>query len=125
MSTPNAELAYKVLDTATANHEHLNMGSWGWSVNGSPVRLDDLTGPDCGTVACLAGWTVAMAGYGVDSSGMVYDAKGDMVHVWVDALAAELLGITGDQRDRLFYAHEAEIHSRIAEIFGPRPAVTA
>ena len=121
-TTPNAELAYRVLDLATANGDRFDMGGWGWGPDIS-VGLDELTddGAECGTSACLAGWTVALHSYRVGSDASVYDAHGNRLGSKADAVAAELLGLTEDEADRLFYAPNDSIDSRVAEIFGPRP----
>jgi hypothetical protein len=120
MTQPNAELAYRVLDTARANGEHFDMGDWGDSPDGSPVNLDDLTQPNCGTTACLAGWTVALAGYSVNSHAAVFNADGEYVG---DAtrMAMDMLRIDADQAEDLFYASTEYVGLAVAEIFGPRP----
>lgn len=124
MTAPNAELAYKVLDLAGEHEGHFDMANWAWDYDnsrGEPLRLEDLTGSRCGTTACLAGWTVALAGYAVDSNSNVYDAKGQCLDRKANDLAAEMLGLTDQQRDDLFYVATENVDSAVAEIFGPRP----
>jgi hypothetical protein len=118
--TPNAARAYRVLDRARAAGT-LNMGGWAQR-NGfrATVDLDELTS-ECGSTACLAGWTVADAGYAVDSEGGVFSADGARVgEVW--AMAAQLLAISDEDAARLFYSTSAGVDRAVAEIFGPRPA---
>jgi hypothetical protein len=122
VTAPNAELAYKVLDAALAHEGHFDMAAWGDTATGRPASIADLTSPNCGTVACLAGWTVAMAGHSVDSGADLYDASGNSLGRKADDLAAELLGITEQEAGDLFYSSNDDVEDRIAEIFGPRPA---
>lgn len=117
---PNAELAYRVLDIARAHGEHFNMGDWGDSPDGSPINLDDLTRPDCGTTACLAGWTVALAGYRIDSHATAYDVHGNVVG-GVAEMAGDMLGLSEDEADDLFYESTEGVGRKVAELFGPRP----
>jgi len=117
---PNAELAWRVLDTARANDEHFFMGYWAESPDDRLVDLEDLTGPACGTTACLAGWTVAMAGYKVSSTAQVYDASGERVGDAV-VMAADMLGITALQAKRLFHVSTPGVEWAVTQIFGPRP----
>jgi hypothetical protein len=48
--TPNAELAYKVLDHIDAHPQQWRQGWW-------------FTELDCGTAACFAGWACVLSGY--------------------------------------------------------------
>lgn len=117
-AVPNAARAYAALDLARA-HRALNMGEW---VDGpiDRVGLAELTAAEpCGTTACLAGWTAALAGYDVDSTGRVYLHGAKVGHV--EYVAAELLGLTIGQAQNLFYATEYELDELVAEFFGPRP----
>lgn len=119
--TPNAALAYQVLDLARASGDSFEMSSWAWSLDGEPVGLDDLTKHDCGTTACLAGWTAAVMGYKVDSAARVFDSDGNEVSQEADLFAAGILGIDADQAGRLFYSSDSQVGRLVAEIFGPRP----
>jgi len=124
MTAPNAALAYKVLDLATANPDRLDMEQWSSGL----VDLTDLTSEvdqGCGTTACYAGWTAAHAGYKVHERGEVYRADGGIVSEDIEQFAARLLGITGQQADYLFYVADDDLSGAVAEIFGPRPAVTS
>jgi hypothetical protein len=116
--TPNAALAYKVLDAARAV-DRLEMADW----TNSGIRaigIEDLTGEVCGTTACLAGWTVALAGLKVNSEGHVFDGSGIAIGE-VEYIAAGMLGITYLTAEDLFYCDNEGLDERLAEIFGPRP----
>lgn len=119
MSAPNAELAYRVLDTARAV-DRLDMDEWSNSGD-KPIGLAELTAVEtCGTTACLAGWTAAMHGLKVDTAGRVYDASGtDVGHV--EYVAADLLGISSGQAHDLFYVENEDLDEAFVEVFGPRP----
>jgi hypothetical protein len=133
VTTPNAELAYKVLDHIDAHPEQWDQKAW-------------LKGTDCGTAACFAGWAVVLAGHDVtfdtepEADGSHYyatiDGSGSRT---VSATAARDLGIedafvpcrncagcgyTSDASHDLFDSdNDREDLGRIvAEIFGPRPA---
>jgi hypothetical protein len=117
---PNAELAYRVIDTARAA-QTLKMGFWAMKAGGhGPVTLADLTAPSCGMTACMAGWTEALAGNSVDIGGNVYDAEGKYLGA-AKRLAAERLGISRDESEDLFFGEEEDLDDKIAAIFGPRP----
>lgn len=125
MTTPNAELAYRALDTARA-HDQLDMHSWvnNWLGAVDAVGLAELTADaTCGTTACFAGWVTALAGYKVTVGGRVFDDVDDIGHV--QNVAANLLGITMEQSEDLFFVGDADIDAKVVEIFGPRPAVTS
>lgn len=119
MTTPNAELAYRVLDLALAHPDHFDMNTWAQGDDDEPVTLETLTGPPCGTTACLAGWTAAHAGWQVDSDGYAYN--GDQ-REWAELIAADLLGLDEYQASDLFHASNSRVPTLFAEIFGPRPA---
>ncbi len=115
--TPNAELAYKVLDHIDAHPEQHDQRSWTEKVG-------------CGTVACFAGWTCLLSG-----DEPVPDDDGDIdVEVWVDGnivripqRATHLLGLPYDRQPgwghHLFDPANSreDLHRLVAEIFGPRP----
>jgi hypothetical protein len=58
------------------------------------ARIMDLEDPDCKTIACIAGFTLAVAG-------VAFDWK--VGGVGFDETARELLGLTPTQARRLFY----------------------
>lgn len=115
MSTPNAELAYKVLDYIDAHPAEWHQRSW-----------------VCGSAACFAGWAVRLSGcviaqkYPDDpDSAYVTDGPQGIVGQQVGDAAEYVLGMRRykDGRDDLFDAwNTREDLGRItAEIFGPRP----
>ncbi len=128
---PNAELAYRVLDQIDAHPTHFDMSSWvrfGERPSDRPdgiVTLDDLTNPACGTTACFAGWAVALSGYAMDDSGIAVhpDPPTDEMHA--EELAAQLLGLTGEEADDLFNVADDYIHAEVRDIFGARPEARA
>jgi hypothetical protein len=117
--TPNAALAYKVLDHIDAHPEQHEQSVW-------------TTMTYCGTAACFAGWTCLLSG-----DRLVEDEDGDTdVEVWVGGnirripeRAAELLGIPYAPLFVLPYGHDLfnpgnereDLGRLVAEIFGPRP----
>lgn len=120
MTTPNTELAYRALDAATAYPDHFKMDMWVRHPKDAPVGLDELTGTDCGTTACLAGWAAALNGYQIDYRGHVY-RNGQPIYRDIETLAEELLGISEDTSAWLFYVGDDEIADAVAKVFGPRP----
>jgi hypothetical protein len=123
-TTPNAELAYRVLDHIDAHPEQWHQGVW--------IARDK----DCGTVGCFAGWTCLLAGdtaafdhidpqhatrVTISGNGPQYDRS-------IDSRAFELLGITPDEAAGLFEASNdrRDLRSLVHIFFGPRPTpVTA
>lgn len=125
-------LAYEVWDAIQKNRHHFDMAYWAkksvddlWSDN--VISLADLLGDrECGTTACLAGWTATMAGYRVAEGGAVMSAEGGMViNPDVADFAAGLLGLAKREADYLFLCADEEIEERFVEVFGPRPDPTA
>lgn len=121
MTTPNAELAYRVLDQIDA-HPELHRQRW-W-----------LTVADCGTAACFAGWACILSG---DEPVIPFDGEpGDefshvrtadtKIHVGDHARALLGLDSSVEGRDRaaeLFFDDNTreDLHRIVAEVFGPRP----
>jgi hypothetical protein len=106
--TPNAELAYAVLDHIDAHPEQWRQGEW---------------------AACFAGWAVRLSGVQLDAgTDRVFDGPAELLGLEIDEAADRLLGITtellnerehGDPYDGL---HTREsLGSVVAEIFGTRP----
>lgn len=125
---PNADLAYRALDLINQHREHFDMRTWA-DRNGFfssiVVTLDDLTGMEneCGTVACFAGWVVALEGYGIDTYG---NAVRGVEKERVADVAANLLRIECDNVDNLFFRTATSVIAEaVADIFGPRPEVKA
>lgn len=116
--TPNAELAYRVLDQIDAHPESWNQGTW-----------------DCGTAACFAGWAVRLSGGKVDPLGdsldpSVTEGPDEIVGLAVDVAAERLLrsdcrSAATDAEDAgdLFGAFNTreDLGQLVARIFGPRP----
>lgn len=124
MNAPNAELAYRVLDHIDAHPEQWDQGIY-------------IGKAECGTVACFAGWTALLSGgkpgffaYS-DETSWLEDGLG---FVAVADRAERLLHASryierGDDEpyDDLFGGSNTreDLGRLVAEIFGPRPAVTA
>jgi hypothetical protein len=75
---------------------------WGWTGNSLAIQEQN---PPCGTVACLAGNTALMEGYKAPSQingrfECMISPRGATVRI--DRTAKRILGLTEDQRDRLF-----------------------
>jgi len=122
--TPNADLAYKVLDHIDAHPESWDQKRW-W----------------CGTSGCYAGWTVELSGERIDEGNQVRVGPDEFDVVHVGERAAQLLGFDGeahlngiawealgrpddDEDAEAFGAcNTREDLGRIVEaVFGPRPA---
>lgn len=116
--TPNAELAYKVLDAVNAHRNAFNMFNW-WDGPDEKVTLKDLTEEKCGTAACFAGWAIALSG--CDLGGGI-SRDGEYVSYSYRSFAQTLLRLNGDQADELFFGDGSDIEEVIFQIFGPRPA---
>ena len=121
--TPNAELAWRVLDHIDAHPETWDQ-SWWFIVT------------DCGTTGCFAGWTCVLSGDTPDTPGpigaLAIGEGSSMVELAQQGgyrhaadRAAELLGFgANDARaDELFGAGNTreDLGRLVAEIFGPRP----
>jgi hypothetical protein len=126
MTTPNAQLAYRVLDHIDAHPE-----LWNQAVYIGPA--------DCNTAACFAGWVCLLSGEEPDYEQPVLEEyptallKSGMT---VPGRAQQLLGVsryltdhTGDDDDErdlfLEWNDRDTLGELVAEIFGPRPAVTS
>lgn len=117
MTTPNAELAYAVLDQIDAHPEQWFQGLW--------IGRDE-----CGTSGCFAGWTCLLSG---DVPAFEHGDEEDTEYVAIDGTlryiplrAAELLGIeyrVGYIYDTLFDPSNKrdDLGRLVSEIFGPRP----
>ena len=87
---------FEAVARAIHNHpDHFDMDSF---VNVGP----------CGTTACIAGWALSLS---MPTAGTrpLENLRGrfrDPASPGVEATAAVLLGLTGDQRDKLFYVGE-------------------
>jgi hypothetical protein len=122
--TPNAELAYRVLDHIDAHPEQHNQRVW----------IEDRG--DCGTAACMAGWTCLLSGDQPRFHGDGDPEAEFVIHAgvtrgdYIPDRAAELLGMKPDGGAqtgfRLFEPSNTreDLGRLVAEIFGPRPEPT-
>jgi hypothetical protein len=133
MPGKNVELARKVRELTRRLPQVFDMGDWFYLGRGdrgdAGIRTAEevLADPQCGTVACFAGWTCLLSGYAMDEDGFVYregakiQRRADATH-WYSLHAAtaarELLGIDPVEAERLFYARESDLDARLAEVFG-------
>lgn len=126
--TPNATLAYRVLDHIDAHPDQWNQGLY--------------IGPaDCGTVACFAGWTCLLSG----EKAAYIDGRTGYSTAWLIGHEGEPQSVP-DRAEQLLRAGRLVVHEDedeedwdlfgpsntredlgwlVAEIFGPRPAVTS
>jgi hypothetical protein len=82
-----AELGRQVLDHVTGHRDQLNMLIWG-----------EPAAPDCGTAACLGGWTLLLSGYGLLGPNEFTRPDGTAVPpALVGSEAAYLLRLTTDE----------------------------
>lgn len=119
MTAPNAELAYKVLDHIDANPNEWKQSTW-----------------QCGSAACFAGWAIRLSGGTLSERPIPDVVKGpeELIGLVVDEAAYRVLGIDdvtagdlgNDDDDWLFGEDNTrdDLGRLVAEIFGPRPAVT-
>jgi hypothetical protein len=113
--TPNAELAYAVLDQIDAHPETWNQAVY-----------------DCGTAACFAGWAVRLSGWtagkDLDEWTVVVDGPDNLLGVHVsDAATIALRSECTFGEEDLFasYQTRSDLGRLVAEIFGPRPGGAA
>lgn len=118
MTTPNAALAYKVLDHIDAHPESWNQRTW-W----------------CETAGCFAGWACALSGdkpvqydYGYLAGGIsVADRASQHLGFegW-DGLEQKHMELNPSEDRGLFseFNTREDLGRMVEEIFGPRPAVT-
>lgn len=117
MTTPNAELAYAVLDHIDAHPEQWQQSTW-------------MHKTDCGTAACFAGWACFLSGEkpGDDELLGITLSTG----VPIPDRAEQLLGasrfvyslVDGELEDEDLFGEfntREDLGRLVAEIFGPRP----
>jgi hypothetical protein len=111
--------AYEVLDFIEAHPEKLRMSAWIYNGSHVPLMGYDKARAisECGTAACFAGWAALLAGRTFVGYGLL---DGDE---WVFEYSADLLGLDGEEEDRLFWWAKDldEVREVVAEIYGPRP----
>lgn len=121
-TTPNAALAYRVLDHIDAHPEQWNQGLY-------------IGKAECGTVACFAGWACLLSGeeplFSMWDPNETSWLRAGRDEFPVSERAQQLLGVSryvehDDQEhdDDLFGGHNTreDLGRLVAEIFGPRPA---
>jgi hypothetical protein len=115
MTTPNAELAYKVLDQIDLHPELWDQASWS---------------KGCGTSYCFAGWALTLAGRTLrDYEGddgirrMQLDDTREVLSGTVSLAASRELGLTHWDGELLFEPDNTReaLGELVAEFFGPRP----
>lgn len=79
--------------------ERFNMRSWWSAVTGGGLKLygtrpEEFTA-ECGTAACVAGWTVSV----FRPRSPLNEFRGD----WVEDVAGLILGLSSDEADKLFF----------------------
>ena len=85
----NLPLAKAVLDKIVSEPESHDQGNWAYKT-------------ECGTVCCIAGWTMLLSGeYEFNDSGYITDHEGYRVGHFM--AGAELLGLDFEQANNLFY----------------------
>jgi hypothetical protein len=111
--TPNAALAYRVLDHIDAHPEEWDQTDW-----------------QCGTSACFAGWAIRFSGGVMDNDidGTVVAGPAELIGMVADSAALKVLRITDRQAgwnagEWLFSDSNTreDLGRLVAEIFGPRP----
>lgn len=112
-TTPNAELAYRVLDHIDAHPEAWQQGLW-------------VT--DCGTAYCFAGWALTMTGHTLGPDGYGVRLDGQVVDgLKVRRAATAELAITEFEAAELFASSNdrEDLGTIVSGIFGPRPGGAA
>lgn len=106
-ATPQ-EVARITLENIEADPDGFNMGSW--ASLGSDTAGDWGIAPDrvpsmCGTTLCAAGWIAHALGWAVGASGSAVHPVTDQQSE-VGTIGRSALGLTPEQADRIWYAHE-------------------
>jgi hypothetical protein len=91
-------LGRKVLDHVTAHREQFDMSEWGYN------------DPECGTKACLAGWTLLLNGYTIDGNDDFRDSAGELAY-HLPEVAHELLKLTDAER----WGTDEDVHGLFTE----------
>lgn len=119
-TTPNAALAWRVMDQIDAYPDLWDQGSW-------------IGEKDCGTVACFAGWAVLLSGCRVDTRSAfdkIVAGPDELIGKAIPRAADILLGINVEYlKDRGLPDPYDGLHTRttlgeaVEQVFGPRPEV--
>lgn len=103
--TFNVKLAKDVRELIRLYPERHDQHAWSTNSNSNPKD-------DCGTKACLAGWTAAACGYTVRQ---VEEGEAGIpggyseIYVAIDYWAREKLGLDEEQMYDLFYCYDKEV----------------
>jgi hypothetical protein len=86
----NTELLLKVKEAILDSPERFDMSEWydgrlGWCSTSPGKILNDMTDPACGTVACLAGWCVAISETPVRTREEIEGAAWDALNIASDS----------------------------------------
>ena len=95
----NIELAEKVLDHASRFPDSFDMGDWWYQDEWDGASTEPWK---CGTTACIAGWAMYLSGEVTFRDGQPLCDGG------YEELGADLLGISLDDAQWLFYLDEGE-----------------
>lgn len=97
-----------VLEFVTANPERWDQGNWYRLPDEAYVEAEPGTDWTCGTTACVAGWTAIQAGYVPTTNhlgrSVLIDPNAPGLELRVADVATDLLGLTYEQSDLLFFA---------------------
>jgi hypothetical protein len=130
MPEHNVGLGHAVMRQVIAHPEQHDQGSFFSSATvaeyaaTAEVRAWAQSGDhlDCGTTACVAGWTTLLHGDRVLNHMVVQPIEGGQ-SIWADVRAAELLGLTNNEAWHLFYECQRKdtALAYMVELFGPLP----
>jgi len=84
----NVELLNRVAEYIASDYEHFDMDEWELKPHHRPWYQRYITKRDCGTTRCIAGWTCFLSGN---------------ISPNTPNEAQQLLGLTYEQANRLFY----------------------
>lgn len=133
MTTPNTDLAYRVLDHIDAHPEQWDQGFW-W--DDKAEIWTDGGRPSCGSAGCFAGWAVALSGGKMepDRAGgppIVSGLEDIQDGLPVSEAAADLLNVDpwthgpeGEDGERYLFGGSntrVDLGEIVEELFGPRP----
>lgn len=105
MPTRNVALLRQVADAIDAHPEMHNQDFF-FAVADQTIEVGGVV-HKCATTMCVAGWACALAGrYAGD--GVARDASGELTGV--ADLAADLLGLTWEEGQRIFFSFEEDTH---------------
>ena len=120
----NIALARKVMERIREEplrhdqSEWVNVPAKGRLAN--PVTVSDMD--NCGSVACFAGWTCLLAGDTLrnHTGFVVEDNGGDIIPMHAMNRARQLLGLSCQEADLLFFCDDSYLDEKVYQIFGER-----